>query len=240
MADTIKAFPTVFKAVGADGSFEGLLSTYGNEDLVGDVCDPGCWDASVSAKGRFPLLWQHDQQEPIGSFEVVDTSKALVIAGRFNLSVRRGAEAYALLKAGDVSGLSVGFNLLSWDYQDGVRHIKEADLWEGSFVTFPANPLAFAEAKSMSKRATLRKSVSQLEDFKSLSEAVQDKVLRAIDEALEDIEPEDEEEQKDATEDEPSKDEEDEDELKAALAHIRTTLSSIRNLFDDPDEEESA
>lgn len=203
---------TDFKTVGADGHFEGVLSTYGNEDLVGDVCDVGCWDESVKAKGgKFPLLWQHDQGEPIGSFRVKDTASALVIEGNFNQEVRRGQEAFALLKAGDICGLSVGFNLMDWAYVDGVRHVTRADLWEGSFVTFPANPSAYAEAKSMAmaKAAGLRKSVAGLTEFKSLSKETQDAILRAIDEALDGEAPAEDPEQ-DETKDEEEAPKEDE------------------------------
>ncbi len=200
-----------FKAADAEGNFHGILSTYGNEDLAGDVCDAGCWDESVSAKGgQFPLLWQHDMTEPIGSFRVVDTKSALVIEGHFNQDVQRGREAFALLKAGDIRGLSVGFNMSDWGYVDGVRHIMKADLWEGSFVTFPCNTLAYAEAKAMAqqKGAVMRKSLSALPEFKSLTEEQQEKILRAIDEAVsEEVPPEDEKDEGKEPEDPETSDE---------------------------------
>lgn len=176
-----------FEALDDDGGFRGILSTYGNEDLVGDVCDEGCWDESVRAKGgHFPLLWQHEAREPIGSFRVTDTRVALSVEGHFNQGVQRGREAFSLLKAGDVHGLSVGFNMIDWAYVDGVRHITKGDLWEGSFVTFPANPMAYAEAKELSgvNRGTIRKAVSSLPEIRSLSEEAQCRILSAIDEAL--------------------------------------------------------
>lgn len=255
MAELVnKHFSLDLKDVGDDGHFRGILSTYDNEDLVGDVCDKGCWDASVKAKGgRFPLLWQHDQGEPIGSFQVIDTSVALSIEGSFNQQVRRGQEAYALLRAGDIRGLSVGFNLLEWEYDsNGVRHIRAADLWEGSFVTFPANPLAYAEAKSMQTAATLRRSVAELDVVKSLSEEVRDRILRAIDEAMADAdgEAEDEEQKTEGEEPEPEdvpvdaegkeddpeapgapapeSEDEDEQEVAKALRDLRESLAHLQ------------
>lgn len=240
---------TEFKEVTAEGNFRGILSTYGNEDLVGDVCDQGCWDESVKAKGGdFPLLWQHDMTEPIGSFKVVDTTAALVIEGHFNQDVQRGKEAFALLKAGDIRGLSVGFNLQDWAYVDGVRHVTKADLWEGSFVTFPANTLAYAEAKSMAQKrsADVRKGVAALPEFKSLTEEQQEKILRAIDEAVSGDVPEDEEkdageEPKDPETEEESKEddpegegepdpEDDSEEQKAMNESLRELKSSIQAL----------
>lgn len=239
-----------FKSIDTEGSFRGILSSYGNEDLVGDICDEGCWDESVRSKGgQFPLLWQHYMSEPIGSFKVVDTSSALVIEGHFNLSVQRGREAYALLEAGDVKGLSVGFNLEDWMYDaDGVRHIKKADLWEGSFVTFPANPAAYAEAKAMAQKngAILRKGLSALPEFKSLTEEQQEKILRAIDEAVSEEAPEDEapeDEQKDEGEPEETEPEEktegeedldgsedDSEEMKAISAKLLELKNNARAL----------
>ena len=239
---------TEFKEVTAEGNFRGILSTYGNEDLVGDVCDQGCWDESVKAKGGdFPLLWQHDMTEPIGSFKVVDTTAALVIEGHFNQDVQRGKEAFALLKAGDIKGLSVGFNMLDWAYIDGVRHVTKADLWEGSFVTFPANTLAYAEAKSMAQKrsADVRKGVAALPEFKSLTEEQQEKILRAIDEAVSGDVPEDEEgkgeEPKDPETEDESKDDEPEDkeseddpeddsEVQKAMESLRELKSSMQVL----------
>lgn len=236
-----------FKAADSEGNFRGILSTYGNEDMAGDICDQGCWTDSVSAKGgQFPLLWQHDMTEPIGSFKVVDTTAALVIEGHFNQDVQRGREAYALLKAGDIRGLSVGFNMLDWAYVDGVRHITKADLWEGSFVTFPCNTLAYAEAKALAQKngVAIRKSLSALPEFKALSEEQQEKILRAIDEAVsEEPAPEDKEgegeEPKDpeaerSEDDDPEKeskdDPEDDSEVQKAM---RDTLLELKSSMQD-------
>lgn len=145
---------TEVKAVPEDasqpGAFKGILSTYGNLDLVGDICDAGCFDASIKSDGtRRPMLWQHREDEPIGSFDVVSTDKSLDIEGSFNLDTQRGREAYSLLKRGDVTGLSIGYMAEDYSYDDdGVRHLKQVKLLEGSLVTFPANPLAQAQAKS--------------------------------------------------------------------------------------------
>lgn len=138
-----------------EGTFDGVLSTYGNLDLVGDICEKGCFDDSLKAHGtKFPLLYQHNYDEPIGSFDVVSADDALRIKGHINMETQRGRETYALLKAGDISGLSIGYSIpeggYHWD-DDGIRHLLKVDLREGSVVTFPANPLATATAKGLMK-----------------------------------------------------------------------------------------
>lgn len=141
---------------GTEGEFSGVLSTYGNIDLVGDICEPGCFDEALKAHGpKYPLLYQHNADEPIGSFDVVSSDGALTVKGRINMGTQKGREAYALLKAGDIDGLSIGYSVpedgYRWD-DDGVRHLLKVDLREGSIVTFPANPLATAQAKSIMGR----------------------------------------------------------------------------------------
>ena len=169
------------KADGDEGSFGGLLSTYGNIDSVGDVCEPGCYDRTVSERGtKRPLLWQHDQAHPIGSFEITTTEGALAIAGRINLGVSTGRDAYALLKAGDIDGLSIGYIARDYDYDDqGVRHLKDVDLLEGSLVTIPANDLARAQAKA--GRLEAMRAYAQMQSLKGLTESQRKAILSELD-----------------------------------------------------------
>jgi len=229
---------TEFKSTDESGNFKGVLSTYGNEDLVGDVCDPGCFDNSVKARGdKFPFLWQHMYFEPIGSFVVTDTKGNLSIDGHFNLDVQRGREAFSLLKAGDVNGLSIGFRLMDADYVDGVRHLKDVDLVEGSFVTFPANPEAFAEAKQMNDqmKGTLRKQISATDGFKSLDPELQKRLMKAVDEALTEDEGHENSDKK--KEDAEENDNTDQDEA-AGDNESNTDEESHADENEDPDEEE--
>ena len=144
----IKALPE--DSSNARGPFQGDLSTYGNIDFGGDVCESGCFDKTLAVSGPHrPFLWQHQDHEPIGSFDIVATSPTLGVKGSFNLDVQRGREGFSLLKNGDIDGLSIGYRATKYHYdQDGVRHLDEVELYEGSLVTFPMNPLARAEAKS--------------------------------------------------------------------------------------------
>ena len=138
------------------GAFDGTLSTYGNVDLVGDVCEKGCFDETLELNGPHrPMLWQHDDGEVIGSFDIVATKDSLDIDGSFNLDVQRGREGHSLLKRGDINGLSIGYRALDYYYDsDGIRHLTAVDLLEGSLVTFPANTLARAQAKSRTAAAS--------------------------------------------------------------------------------------
>jgi HK97 family phage prohead protease len=129
------------------GVFEGLASTFGNRDMVGDVVEPGAFAATIARPGRIKMLWQHDARAPIGVWDDIrETAAGLEVKGRLVLQVQRAREALALLKAGAVDALSIGFSVMrggaEFDRERGLRRIKAVELWEISVVTFPANPNA--------------------------------------------------------------------------------------------------
>ena len=121
------------------------------------ITDPGAGsnppDMTTRARhdgGRgVKLLWQHDAREPIGAFETMgEDGRGLWVRGRLLLDVRRGAEAHALLKAGAIDGLSIGYTAIEAEIEprSGLRRLTEIDLWEISLVTFQACPGAIVDA----------------------------------------------------------------------------------------------
>lgn len=133
------------KEVTAEGTFEGLLSTYGNVDAGGDVVEPGAYTKTLKEGGATrPLLWQHKTSDPIGLLTLEDRPEGLWCKGRLLLddAVPEARKAYALAKSGIVKGLSIGFESIKDSIESGVRHLKEIKLYEGSIVTFPMNDMA--------------------------------------------------------------------------------------------------
>ena len=212
-----------FKFDDATGSFDGVLSTYGEKDAVGDVCVRGCFDDTVKLKGNVrPLLWNHSHNDPIGTLTITGTKNNLAVTGSINMDVQRGREAMALLKRGDIRGMSIGYIAEDYKYDaDGVRKLTKVDLWEGSLVTFPANAQAYAEAKSIGakERSQIRAALAKF--LKDRDEEDVDKILKALDKAFED----DDDPPEDEDDDKKSEDEEDKKELKAAVADLRDTLN---------------
>jgi hypothetical protein len=138
-----KNFRVEIKEVQEDGTFEGMLSVYGNVDLGGDVVKRGAFTKTIKESGgEVPLLWQHDSKQPIGMLSLSDSEDALLVKGRILRDVTRGNEAYLLLKAGIIKGLSIGFEAIKKSVKEGVRFLEEIKLFEGSVVTFPMNTLA--------------------------------------------------------------------------------------------------
>lgn len=137
--------PLKIKAVEKSGEFSGYGSVFGVEDSYGDVVVPGAFEDSL--KSKMPaMLWQHDACEPVGVYtKVVEDEKGLYVEGKLlidgdPLAVR----AHAHLMAGSISGLSIGYRNVDWEWDSvlEVFKIKKVDLWEISLVTFPANDAA--------------------------------------------------------------------------------------------------
>jgi len=125
------------------GVFEGYAAVFGNEDLGGDVIEPGAFKKTLKENPTLPILWQHDVREPIGvTLEACEDGKGLRVRGQLNLETSRGREAYALLKQGALRGLSIGYDTIKEAWHGSVRRLKEVRLWEWSLVTFPMNPKA--------------------------------------------------------------------------------------------------
>lgn len=122
---------------------EGYASLFGRQDQGGDVVKAGAYVKSLAAlaKGgqRIKMLWQHDPQQPIGVWDDVrEDGKGLYVKGRILKEVERGREAAALLSAGAIDGLSIGYRTVKSVRDDsGRRHLSELELWEVSLVTFP-------------------------------------------------------------------------------------------------------
>lgn len=139
--------PFEVKSVNDAGEFEGYGSVFGVQDTYGDVVIAGAFKDSLqrwSDKCRLPaLLWQHKMDEPIGIYtEMSEDNNGLALKGRLLIDDDPLAKrAHAHMKAGSLTGLSIGYILKEWEYdkEKNVFLLKEIDLWEVSVVTFPAN-----------------------------------------------------------------------------------------------------
>jgi len=146
---TTRSCALQLKAVGDDGTIEGYASVFGVVDTWDDVISAGAFAATLSehkSEGTMPaMLWQHEEDEPIGVWmDMAEDAKGLRVKGKLCLDTSCGKEAYALLKVGAISGLSVGFvtKAYTYDTETDIRTLTEIDLWEVSLVTFPANAKA--------------------------------------------------------------------------------------------------
>lgn len=134
------------KALDSEGRFAGYGSVFGVVDSQRDIILRGAFEKTLSERrDKIKLLWQHNFSEPVGVItHIFEDRHGLYVEARLLLSLNRGREAYELLKAGAIKGLSIGYTPLQYDFDPvtGVRRITELELWEISLVTFPANSAA--------------------------------------------------------------------------------------------------
>jgi hypothetical protein len=141
-----RAFALELKSLNQEGEFTGIASTYGGEpDQQNDIVDVGAFTRTLQSSKERPLLYQH--RDPIDKVTLADSATGLLVTGKLLLAVQAAKDAYALLQAGIVKGLSIGFETLQATHDEkGVRHLKEVKLWEVSLVTFAANQNAMVTA----------------------------------------------------------------------------------------------
>jgi HK97 family phage prohead protease len=137
--------------LGSGATISGYASLFGAPDQGGDVVQGGAYASSLAAlsrKGRsVKMLWQHDPCQPIGIWEVVkEDDKGLFVKGRILTDIQAGREALALIEAGAIDGLSIGYRTKRAEKtKGGQRLLHELELWEVSLVTFPMLPEARVE-----------------------------------------------------------------------------------------------
>ena len=172
---------TEFKAA-KDGTIEGYGSIFGNVDNGYDIVEAGAFADSLKSGTKVKMLWQHSPWDPIGVWdEVKEDDKGLWVKGHILADVEKGREATALVKAGAVDGLSIGYRTLEFresKVEDRwVRIIEKAELWEVSLVTFPMNPEATIDAVKAASM-TQREFERQLLRDSKMSRKVVDALMR--------------------------------------------------------------
>lgn len=134
------------KNVSNDGDFTGYASTFGNEDLGGDIIMPGAFTKTIKENKNVPVLWGHNSREVIGvNKDFSEDAKGLKVNGKLTLGVQRAKEARDLMMDKAVSGLSIGYDAIIVDWsreKEGIRILREIKVWEYSLTPFPMNPEA--------------------------------------------------------------------------------------------------
>jgi hypothetical protein len=175
-ADGAAALETKFIALGgdavaADGALAGYASLFDTPDEGLDVVAPGAFSASLARPDRrVRMLWQHDPAQPIGVWdELREDDRGLRARGRLITEVRAGAEAAALLRAGAIDGLSIGYRAVrSARLPSGGRRLLEIELWEISLVTFPMLVGARAVGAGAAEKRAARALTTRLREARGL------------------------------------------------------------------------
>ena len=139
--------PFELKAVDDAGNFEGYAAVFNNVDLGDDAILPGAFTRVKTTRGgKLKLALYHDLTRLVGAADYTQDDHGLLLKGRVNLAVSYARDAYELMKSEILDSMSIGFNTIKADFEERagrrIRIIKEAELWEASFVPFGMNPAA--------------------------------------------------------------------------------------------------
>ena len=150
MEHKYKSFALVKSAEDA-GSISGYFSTYDRvPDSYGDVIAPGAFAETIKARKEtghpFPLCWNHDLDQIIGSVEpddIEDTDKGPLMKAVF-FDTQLAQEKRTLVQKGVVYQFSFAFDVLDAgpvELEDGTKanEIRRVELYEISIVPIPAN-----------------------------------------------------------------------------------------------------
>lgn len=135
-----------------DGIVSGLAWKFGTPDRIGDWIEPG---AFKGAKLPLPMLFGHDMNDPVGTWDMAEEkADGLHITGKLLVDdVARAREVRALVKSGAVRGISIGFvTRKAMARTGGGRTIKSLELLEASLVTIPMH----ADAKVVSAKSAVQ------------------------------------------------------------------------------------
>ena len=132
-------------------------------DRMGDIVDP----MGAQIKLPLPFLWQHDSGSPIGNvISAKPTPKGIEIVAQIAMGVSDQIDnAWKLIKAGLVRGLSIGFRGIDTEQipNSWGTIFKSWEMLEVSAVTIPANAAATIQTvKSFDRRASAPQAVKLL------------------------------------------------------------------------------
>jgi HK97 family phage prohead protease len=129
--------------MGGGAMIEGYASLWGQADLNGDVTSRGAFRDSLARTGAagVRMLHQHESRAPVGVWdEMAEDERGLFVRGRIMDWSADARLAQALVRAGALDGLSIGFRATKARRDGRLRVLSAVDLWEVSLVTFPMLP----------------------------------------------------------------------------------------------------
>jgi HK97 family phage prohead protease len=132
----------------ADGEVVAYLTSFNNEDLVGDIIMPGALDDFVKIFDpdikKLPMFYEHDSKSIIGEWTTLEVDEFGVKGtGVLYTETTKGKDIQALLKRKAVAAVSIGFRSNDFEKNDrGGHNFNKVNLVETSIVLNPANPNA--------------------------------------------------------------------------------------------------
>lgn len=120
----------------------GYFAAFGNVDSDGDVMTKGAFTKTITEnKARIAHLLQHNINQPIGKLlELEEDNAGLRFTSKMSESTL-GNDTLIQYQEGILREHSIGFVTVKEEPREKHNEILEVKLWEGSTVTFGANPI---------------------------------------------------------------------------------------------------
>lgn len=134
---------------------KGYLTVWNVVDSYRTVWTKGCFAKSIkergpdsNAKNKILFLWQHRQDEPLGQFRVLNEDDYGLYFEAVLDDIPQADRCIKQVRSGTLNQFSFGFDYI-WDkveYDDQYEAVRifEAELFEGSSVTFASNTETYA------------------------------------------------------------------------------------------------
>lgn len=131
-------------------------------DLGNDIITPEALQKAIEAR-KPKFCYQHNIKQVLGVFTTLkkDTN-GLYFEAKMPKSVSICNEVAEFIKIGALDSMSIGYWVIDRDWKEGVRVIKELEIYEISVVTIPMNPNAVITGiKTLEELST----IGEIEDF---------------------------------------------------------------------------
>lgn len=159
----------------------GYFSQFGSKDSDGDIIVKGAFSKTIKEnETRIAHLLQHNIQQPIGKIQsLTEDSNGLKFESIMSKSTL-GNDTLIQYQEGILREHSIGFNIVKRS-EAQPEEIAEVKLWEGSTVTFGANPNTpvIGIKSEFEKEEELLKRLQALESFMKKG-SVSDESFRLI------------------------------------------------------------
>lgn len=151
------------------GMFEGYASMFGGLDSYKDTVVPGAYKGTLENRSSpILMLYGHNPGRVLGKWlDVREDEKGLKVTGEFTPGHTEAQNVHASLKHGALSGLSIGYKVPPGgaEEKDGVRLLKQIDLFEISVVSMPADDAARVSLDSVKSHIEEIETIRDLEVF---------------------------------------------------------------------------
>lgn len=126
--------------------FEGIASSYGNEDCYGDVFVEGSLKNACGKPITIMLNHSWSVKDIIGKGVLEEDGDKVLIKGNFTKGIEAADNIAKLKNDGVPLKLSIGGRIKKWELKKEndkfIRYIQEAEIFETSIVFRGANPVA--------------------------------------------------------------------------------------------------